>query len=270
MNIPEENLPPSNMTEAEQKELEEKARKIWKIFGRNTHAGRILHQVYQLPRAIKIDYPKPKQKKPEEMESTVKTVKPCPQKTKISYPPAKTVEEKKVHKVDLIPKRKNYEEIRKEIDEFYSVPVIPPNKDVDRGKEIDKLQKKFKNSRGILPKKAELPKISAEDEDFDEEQEKEIKERALKKINKKKLPFLAKENKWELDEKKEEKIDEKKELMELYDKILEEMEERQAFLENITNLDEPDLKEKIKKEIIERVAELQKITEMLRDIRKNN
>ena len=259
---------PQITPEQNQQELEEKARKIWKIFGRNTHAGRILHQVYQLPRAVKIDYPKPKPK-PKSTEETTKIKKLCPQMMKISYPPAKVVEEKKIHKVDLIPKRKNYDDIRKEIDEFYRVPVIPENKGVNRGLMIEKLQKKFKDSRGALPKKAELPQLNQNDEELPEN-EQEIKTQALKKINKKKyLNFMSKENKWDEGEKIVEKVDEKKELVHMYDKIVEEMEERQSFLESIQELDEPTLKEKIKKEIVERVSELQKITEMLRDLRKN-
>ena len=259
-------------TEEEQRDLEEKARKIWKIFGRHTHAGRVLHQVYQLPRAIKIDYPKPKPKPKTEETIQTKVLKPCPQKAKIEYPPAKVVETKKIAKVDLIPKRKNYDDIKREIDEFYSVPYIPPNKGVDRELMKDKLQKKFKNSRGALPKKAELPQLNDDEENQEnfDENEKEIKDQALKKINKKKfLPFLAKENKWDVEEKKENKPgDERAELMEMYDKIIEEMEERQNYLESIQGLDEPKIKEKIKKEIIDRVSELQKISEMLRDLRK--
>ena len=257
-------------TEEEQKELEEKARKIWKIFGRNTHAGRVLHQVYQLPRAVKIDYPKLKLK-PKTEETVVKIQKPCPQKAKIDYPPAKIFEEKKIAKVDLIPKRKNYEEIKKEIDEFYRVPVIPQNKGVNREVMIDKLQKKFKNSRGGLPKKAELPMINTNDDNQEnlEENDDIIKTQALKKINKKKyLTFMAKENKWDDNEKKDEKSDERAELMEMYDKIIDEMEERQKFLEGIQELDEPKLKAKIKKEIIDRVSELQKIMEMIKDLKK--
>lgn len=258
----ENDLPPN------QKDLEEKARKIWKIFGRNTHAGRILHQVYHLPRAIKIDYPKPKPKlsKPDE-ESTKKPAKPCPQKTKIEYPAVKTNKEEpaKLHLVDLIPKRKNYEEIRKEIDEFYAKPVIPENKGVDRSNLIEKLQKKFKDSRGILPKKAQLPQL--QDKENSEFPEEEIKRQALQKISKKQLYFLKKTEK---SEAKLEKTDEKQELRQMYDEIIAEMEERQQFLESIAHLDEPALKEKIKREIIDRVSELQKISEMLRGFPKTH
>lgn len=260
---------PKPKTEEEQKELEEKARKIWKIFGRNTHAGRILHQVYQLPRAVKIDYPKPKLKSKIE-ENIIKLPKACPQKTKIDYPPAKVIEEKKISKVDLIPRRKNFEEIKKEIDEFYRVPVIPPNRGVNRELMIDNLQKKFKNSRGGLPKKAELPQLNPDEKEEFEDNDNDIKNQALKKINKNKyLNFMSKENKWnETKTKEKTKGDEKLELVEMYDQIVEEMEERQTFLESITELEEPALKQKIKKEIIDRVSELQKITEMLKDLKK--
>lgn len=49
---------------------------------------------------------------------------------------------------------------------------------------------------------------------------------------------------------------------ELFDQIVGEIDERQKYLESIEHLDEPKLKEKVKREMIERVAELQKITEM--------
>jgi len=45
-------------------------------------------------------------------------------------------------------------------------------------------------------------------------------------------------------------------LNELFDAVIAEIEERQKFLEEIDHLDDKELKEKMKKEIIERVAEL--------------
>jgi hypothetical protein len=42
----------------------------------------------------------------------------------------------------------------------------------------------------------------------------------------------------------------------LFDAIVREIEERQQFLEEIEQLEEPKLKEKIKAEIIERISEL--------------
>lgn len=54
----------------------------------------------------------------------------------------------------------------------------------------------------------------------------------------------------------------KQELDELFDQIVAEIDERQHYLESIEHLDEPKMKEKIKREMIERVAELQRITEL--------
>ena len=47
---------------------------------------------------------------------------------------------------------------------------------------------------------------------------------------------------------------------------MEEIEERQKFLEDIEKLDDAKLKEKIKHEIIDRVSELQKVTRMKKNL----
>ena len=54
----------------------------------------------------------------------------------------------------------------------------------------------------------------------------------------------------------------KSQLDDIFDQIVAEIDERQKYLESIEHLEEPKLKEKIKREMIERVAELQKITQM--------
>ena len=54
----------------------------------------------------------------------------------------------------------------------------------------------------------------------------------------------------------------KQELEDLFQQIVAEIDERQRYLESIEHLDEPKMKQKIKKEMIERVGELQKIAEM--------
>jgi hypothetical protein len=46
----------------------------------------------------------------------------------------------------------------------------------------------------------------------------------------------------------------KQELDELFDQIVAEIDERQRYLESIEQLDEPKLKERIKREMIDRVA----------------
>mgnify|MGYP006869349955 CR=1 FL=1 len=40
----------------------------------------------------------------------------------------------------------------------------------------------------------------------------------------------------------------------MFDQVVQEIDDRQAYLESIDHLDEPKLKEKIKKEMIERIA----------------
>lgn len=242
-----------------------RAQKIWKIFGRDTHAGRVLHQVYRLPHAPRIDYPKIKTNpNPKPLTGANVVKKNCPQKTKIEYPSPTKKEETKIAKVDLIPRRKNEKVIREEIERMKENVERPVNKGVDREKLISELQVKFKNGRGALPKKAQLPLSEPMEPGINDEDE--IKQKARKKLNGK-LNFLK--------EKKEEKIQNKtyegnvlkSELQQMFDSIVEEMEERQNFLETLQELEEPDLKERIKKEIVERVSELQKINGMLREIK---
>ena len=76
---------------------------------------------------------------------------------KIDYPSPIKKEEKKIAKVDLIPKRKNEKVIREEIEKMKENVERPVNKGVDRERLISELQVKFKNGRGGLPKKAQLP-----------------------------------------------------------------------------------------------------------------
>lgn len=241
-----------------------KAQKIWKIFGRDTHAGRVLHQVYKLPQAPKIDYPKVKTNpNPKPLGGTNLIKKNCPQKTKIDYPSPIKKEEKKISKVDLIPKRKNEKVIREEIEKMKENVERPVNKGVDRERLISELQVKFKNGRGALPKKAQLPLSEPIESEVNEE---EIKQNAKKKLNGK-LNFLKEKKEEKIPNKAYEGNELKAELQQMFDSIVEEMEERQNFLETLKDLDESELKERIKKEIVERVSELQKINGMLREIK---
>jgi hypothetical protein len=241
---------------------------LWKIYGRESEAGKLLFKLFgKGPQSIKISYPKPKtETKPLPFEvSKVKSDVVPPQKTVIEYPEVKVPGKKmpKVHAVDLIPKRKNEVEIRKEIDEFYSKVDVPANKGVDRKKMVGDLQAKFKKQRGALPKGAELP--LPQNEVLEELTEEEIQQRALQKIPKKMVAYTYERPKDEQENKKgctKEEADE--ELDQLYQDIEREIEERSDYLEKISHLDEPKLKERIKAEIVERVAELQKIIKLMR------
>jgi len=188
-------------------------------------------------------------------------------KTVIDYPEVKDPSKNrpKVHAVDCIPKRKNEVEIRKEIDEYYSKPYVPLNTGKDRKKMVSDLQAKFKKQRGALPKGAELPLYEEQPEEVVEElTEEELRQKAIQKIPKKHLAFTYEKPKDNKDKKGLTKEEGNEELDKLYEDIEQEIEERQNYLEEIAHLDEPKLKEKVKKEIVERVAELQKIIQMLR------
>lgn len=243
---------------------------LWKVFGRDTEAGKVLASLYKTGKPASISYPKPKQKKwdPKEMTEATRTIKSCPQKTKIEYPKEEPkVKAPKISAVDLIPHRKAYTDIQKEMDEYYSKPDIPLNKGVNRGELVNSLQNKFKKGRGALPKGAELPVVEGANLEQTEEEAEEIKRRALAKLPQAKNMFTEKRGKAEeIDPKKDKnraKSEIDNELDELYNQIEEEIIERQNYLEEIDHLDEPKMKEKVKAEIVTRVAELQKIIKMM-------
>lgn len=119
--------------------------------------------------------------------------------------------------------------------------------------------------RGILPKDATLPGVNKME--YDEEK---IKQQAKLRIDKKAQSYsnplvifcdnLQKNNTQDLSNQAQKNV--KDELNELFDQIVTEIDDRQIYLESISHLEEPKLKDKTKKEIIERIAELQRITEL--------
>lgn len=166
---------------------------LWKIYGRESEAGKMLFKLFgKGPSSVKVDYPKPKtMKKPLPYQEPKKLPNLIPpSKTMIEYPELKSNKKPlpKIHAVDLIPKRKNEVEIKKEIDVYYSKPDVPLNKGVNRKQLVEDLQAKFKKQRGALPKAAELPLYNPE-EFADEINEEELKQRALQKIPKKLLTY---------------------------------------------------------------------------------
>jgi len=242
---------------------------LWKIYGRESEAGKMLFKLFgKGPNSVKVDYPKPKTlKKPLPYQEPRKLPNMMPvSKTVIEYPEIKTNKKPlpKIHAVDLIPKRKNEVEIKREIEDFYSKPDVPLNKGVNRKQLVEDLQAKFKKQRGALPKAAELPLYNPEDF-ADEITEEELKQKALQKIPKKNLTYTYEKPKDPESEKKGMTKDEQQEELEkLYEDVVAEIEDRQQYLEEIAHLDEPKIKDRVKKEIVDRVAELQKIIKMLR------
>jgi len=241
---------------------------LWKIYGRESEAGKLLYKIFgKGAPQVKINYPKPKTRPRSSQENQPPKPKVIPpSKTVIEYPPIKKpVSYPTIHPVDLIPKRKPEHEIRKEIETYYKKPYIPPNKGVNRKELVKNLQEKFKKSRGALPKGAELPELNPEllEELEKELNEEEIKQRALKKVPQKNLTFINKKPDENQEKKPMTKEEEDAELEALYEQVEKEIEERQQYLEEISHLDEPELKKKIKNEIVERISELEKIIKLL-------
>ena len=240
--------------------------KLWTLFGRDEKAGRELFSLYNAGGLV---YPKPKQKKwdPIEAAKSQRVVKSSPQKTKIEYPLVKTRirPPPKLHPVDMIKRRKPQTLIQKEIDEYYRKPDLPPKKGVDRAQVISNLQTKFDKESGVLPKMTQLPPIKNFRLNKDEEEE--LRERALAKIPQSKLMFVDKgiPNDYSPPQTKKTKKEIDKELEDMYTAVEQEIMDRQKFLEDIAHLDEPKLKAKVKAEIVERIAELEKIIKMLKE-----
>lgn len=86
--------------------------------------------------------------------------------------------------------------------------------------------------------------------------DKASKANAIRRTHRKDLHFTGMKPEEQSDAATLQSADPIVELNVLFDAIVREIEERQEFLEEIEALDEPQLKERIKAEIIERVSEL--------------
>ena len=103
----------------------------------NNPAGKELYNLYKCHKAPKIHYPKPKQMQKKE---TQQEKKKCPQQTQIDYPEASQKPKPETHMIDIVPRRKKEEVIRKEIEDYYRKVDVPKNRGVDRKKMINDLQ----------------------------------------------------------------------------------------------------------------------------------
>jgi hypothetical protein len=91
---------------------------LWKIYGRESEAGKLLFKLFHKGHAPKINYPKPKVKPKSESMTPLPKPKVIPKsKTVIQYPKVRVKGEGKtlppIYPVDLIPKRKPEHEIKK-------------------------------------------------------------------------------------------------------------------------------------------------------------
>jgi hypothetical protein len=139
-------------------EMQDELADVWKVFGRDTEAGRALWRTYASGHKKQINYPGLKTKPWDPKEALKIEMKPCPQQTVIEYPPVFTkagITRAKmmsnIHKIDLIQHRKPRDQILVELRKYYSVVEIPVNRAVNREKMIDELQEKFKYSKPSRP-----------------------------------------------------------------------------------------------------------------------
>jgi hypothetical protein len=207
---------------------------LWKEFGRESQAGKILFALYKAPNKPKVFYPAVKTKKkplPIE-ESRSKSAKPQPQ---IEYPDPIKKKTHKFHPIDFVPHKKNKKDIEMDLETEYRHIKPPPNRGVNREEMKTQLQDKFTKGTGALPKKVMLPSVS----------DLEIKPVARTK------PAPAKEVTTDLEE--------------LFNMIVREIQERTQFLQEMKDMNQitEEVEERIKGEIASRISELQKLREMM-------
>lgn len=257
-------------------ELEAKLGEAWKAYGRDREAGRDLYNMYGKHHKPKIDVPIPQTKPWDYKTAALKERKPCPQMTQIEYPKVVTKQDierakiaSKFTKLDTIPKRKAMADILNELAELKRerASYIPQKKGVDRGGMISKLQEKFKYAN-----QPSGPELSPEEEAKIKEAVQAQMRRAAKKnyFGNYGMGGQSKETEEQkrIDDSNPDGKFESKALADLnllFDDVIEEIEERQRYLQEIEELDMEPTKEKVKQEIVSRVAELQKINRMIKE-----
>lgn len=257
-------------------DMEAKLAEAWKAYGRDRDAGRDLYKMYGKHHKPKVLAPIPKTEHWDYRVAAMKEKKPCPQQTKIEYPKVVTKQDierakimSKFTKLDTIPKRKNFQDIMAELAELKKERAlyIPVNRGKNRGDMITKLQDKFKYAN--QPKG---PELSPEEEAKIQQAMEAQMRRAAKKnyFGNYGLGGASKEqqdiqNTEDLNQ--DGKFDSQAlaELNALFDDVIEEIEDRQKYLAEIEDLDMKQAKEKVKQEIVSRVAELQKINKMIKE-----
>jgi hypothetical protein len=217
--------------------------RVWKQFGKQTQAGKLLYDLYGVryrPEKF-VNYPKlvMKQKVVTERPSSSTKLKNAVQK--INYPEVINYKPQiQLSKVDLIPKRKKENVIKKELENIKESMYRANSQNkisTNRKNQIESLQDKFMfQERTVMPKGARLPGV--------------------------KNPILNEE----LAEKPI-RMSKREELQYLYSQIIKEIDERYVYMEEIKQLGQ-NKDNIIMGEIKERLYELKKIKKMLEEIPK--
>ena len=243
--------------------MDDSLNRVWKEFGKQTEAGKILYELYGVRyRPDKfVNYPKPKLKSDLELKKDILTQqrqksskKYIDAVNKIDYPNIQRRNSSyRINKIDLIPKRKKETEIKKELNDIkqsiqrenISRKIINNEPFSNRKMKIEKLQDKFLFQEvTVMPKGARLPGIKFTGNSNESE--------AIQ-TNITKPKFDQNNRREELDY--------------LYDSILKEIDERYAYMEDVKKLGK-DMDVIIMGEIKDRLDELKKIQKMINEFDK--
>uniref|UniRef100_A0A0G4FJ65 Uncharacterized protein n=1 Tax=Chromera velia CCMP2878 TaxID=1169474 RepID=A0A0G4FJ65_9ALVE len=137
---------------------------MWKRFGRDTEAGRLLYSLYKTKHAPKINYPLIKTIHKDmnaQQQQSEKPKKPCPQRAVVDVP--KVGRPKKAAVPQTASKKKALETILKETKGYHNKADRPlPGRNQDTEK--DRLAFQFQFSKcTAMPKEARVPTLSAYD-----------------------------------------------------------------------------------------------------------
>ena len=212
--------------------MEPRLDNLWKDFGRETEAGKLLFALYKVKNKPEVYYPPVKtKKKPLPFEET--RSKPA-EKPKVDYPAPKKPRTRKFHPIDFVPRRKHHDEIQLEINAQPRTGPVPPARGVNRDTLKQDLQEKFQFAEGrALPKAA----------------------RAKPTANARAQPVPAKP---------QPQGEVPRDPNDLFDLVVQEIQERQQFLNDMREMGQltAELEHRLKGEIAERFGDLQKLKDM--------
>jgi len=229
--------------------------RIWKHFGKNTTSGKLLYELYgvnfrpenhiKYPKIIKTIKKTNETKEIIPKSSRIERTKQV--LSQINYPLKEENNKRQFSKVDLIPKRKNYLQIEKDIKIMKDRSNVYKPKELvkDRKKQILDLQDKFQFKEKVyLPEKARPPKIDLSEEEIINQ---------INSINKEKLSKVSKVNIFSGSN---------DEISKLHNAILIEIEERYKEIDYYDRIKDNKKRIVLMNEIKERVAELKKLEEL--------
>lgn len=246
--------------------MEENLDRVWKQFGKNTNAGKLLYDLYgvKFKPEQHIAYPdlkKNKSNNPNGNGPIISNIDPKDRAKssarermqRIEYPDLQRKYISKYSKVDFIPKRKNEKLILQEIEndklQMFKDNKAKRNFTNSRKYEIEKLQDNFEfQERKVMPKGARLPGIKTERQIEVVKVEEELEDHQPINIKNYRKAGLSKNE----------------ELQFLYNSIMKEIDERYVHMEEMKKMGK-SIDERIMGEIRERLDELKQLKKMMKD-----